>query len=72
MTPYIPKLAPWSTFITGKAQGTNPGYDPLQIMTEEAHKRGMELHAWVNPYRVTMPNKALTTLASNNVIRIGS
>jgi len=64
---YSSKLAPWSTFITGKAQGTNPGYDPLQIMTEEAHKRGMELHAWVNPYRVTMPNKALTTLASHNV-----
>lgn len=66
---YNSKLAPWSTFITGKAQGTNPGYDPLQIMVEEAHKRGMELHAWMNPYRVTMPNKELSTLASNNVAR---
>ncbi|MGN1385416.1 MAG: family 10 glycosylhydrolase, partial [Bacillus sp. (in: firmicutes)] len=64
---YNSKLAPWSSFITGKAQGTNPGYDPLQIMVEEAHKRGMELHAWMNPYRVTMPNKELSTLDANNV-----
>ena len=64
---YSSQLAPWSSYITGKAQGTNPGYDPLQIMVEEAHKRGMELHAWMNPYRVTMPNKALSTLAANNI-----
>ncbi|WP_050615945.1 family 10 glycosylhydrolase [Bacillus testis] len=66
---YPSKLAPWSSYITGQAQGTNPGYDPLLIMTQEAHKRGMELHAWVNPYRVTMPGQALTSLAATNVAR---
>ena len=38
-------------------------------MTEEAHNRGMELHAWVNPYRVTMPGQTLTSLAPSNVAR---
>lgn len=66
---YASELAPWSSYITGKKQGTNPGYDPLEIMVEEAHKRGMELHAWMNPYRVTMPNQKLTDLAADNVAR---
>ncbi|MFS0780723.1 family 10 glycosylhydrolase [Bacillus sp. 1P06AnD] len=66
---YPSKLAPWSSYITGKAQGTNPGYDPLAIMVDEAHKRGMELHAWINPYRVTMPGKPLTSLSATNVAR---
>lgn len=66
---YPSKLSPWSSYITGKKQGTNPGYDPLLIMTEEAHIRGMELHAWVNPYRVTMPGQKLSSLAPNNVAR---
>lgn len=38
-------------------------------MTEEAHNRGMELHAWVNPYRVTMPGQTLSSLAATNVAR---
>ncbi|MFC6999411.1 family 10 glycosylhydrolase [Rufibacter roseus] len=42
---------PWSRFLTGK-QGQDPGYDPLAFAIEEAHKRGLELHAWFNPYRV--------------------
>lgn len=66
---YPSKLAPWSSYITGKKQGTNPGFDPLQIMLDEAHKRGLELHAWVNPYRVTMPSHALSDLAADNVAR---
>jgi len=46
---------PWSHWLTGK-QGTAPsdGYDPLRFMIEEAHKRNMEFHAWINPYRVSM------------------
>lgn len=45
---------PWSRFITGK-QGREPSpyYDPLEFAITEAHKRGMELHAWFNPYRAT-------------------
>lgn len=66
---YPSKLAPWSAYITGKKQGTNPGFDPLQIMLDEAHKRGLELHAWVNPYRITMPSHSLSDLTTDNVAR---
>jgi len=45
---------PWSRFLTGKqGQSPNPYYDPLEFAIEEAHKRGMELHPWFNPYRAT-------------------
>nr|CEL21756.1 COG1649 predicted glycoside hydrolase [Kibdelosporangium sp. MJ126-NF4] len=44
---------PWSEWITG-VQGQDPGYDPLSFAVAEAHKRGLELHAWFNPYRVAM------------------
>jgi len=51
---YRSKINPWSQFITTKnQQGTDPGYDPLAIMIQESHKRGIEFHAWFNPYRVT-------------------
>ncbi|GLC88894.1 glycoside hydrolase family 10 protein [Lysinibacillus piscis] len=66
---YPSTLAPWSAYITGKAQGTNPGYDPLAIMVEETHKRGMELHAWMNPYRITMAGQALTSLSADNAAK---
>jgi uncharacterized lipoprotein YddW (UPF0748 family) len=64
---YPSQFAPWSKYITGKKQGTDPGYDPLKIMVEKAHKDGIEIQAWVNPYRVTMPREKLSDLASNNV-----
>lgn len=41
---------PWSVYLTG-VRGLAPTYDPLQFWIDEAHKRGMELHAWLNPYR---------------------
>ena len=47
---YHSQYDPWSEFLTGK-QGQYPGYDPLQFMLEETHKRGIEFHAWLNPYR---------------------
>ena len=49
---YPSPYEPWSEWLTGK-QGVPPSpyYDPLQFMIEEAHKRGMEFHAWCNPYR---------------------
>lgn len=46
-------LEPWSQYLTGK-QGGDPGYDPLAFAVAEAHSRGLELHAWFNPYRVSM------------------
>ncbi|HOM65115.1 MAG TPA: DUF4623 domain-containing protein [Ignavibacteriales bacterium] len=50
---YNSAYEPWSYWLTG-TEGTapNPYWDPLQFAIEEAHKRGMELHAWINPYRV--------------------
>jgi len=49
---YPSPYEPWSEWLTGK-QGQPPSvyYDPLQFMIEETHKRGMEFHAWCNPYR---------------------
>lgn len=51
---YPSEIFPWSKYLTGK-QGTAPsgGFDPLAFWVSEAHKRGLELHAWINPYRVT-------------------
>ncbi len=47
------KLEPWSHWLTG-GQGQDPGYDPLGFAVEEAHARGLELHAWFNPFRIAM------------------
>jgi uncharacterized lipoprotein YddW (UPF0748 family) len=47
---YASVLEPWSRFLTG-TQGTDPGWDPLTFAIAEAHERGIELHAWINPYR---------------------
>src|SRR3954469_12663912 len=52
---YESKLEPWSEFLTGTL-GKSPGYDPLAFAVEEAHKRGLELHAWFNPYRARHPS----------------
>jgi uncharacterized lipoprotein YddW (UPF0748 family) len=50
---YTPGLEPWSQWLTG-TQGTSPGYDPLSFAVTEAQARGLELHAWVNPYRAAL------------------
>jgi uncharacterized lipoprotein YddW (UPF0748 family) len=47
---YESKLEPWSEYLTG-TMGKSPGYDPLAFIVKEAHARGLELHAWINPYR---------------------
>ena len=47
---YQSSLEPWSSYLTG-TRGADPGFDPLQYVVEGCHKRGMECHAWVNPYR---------------------
>lgn len=49
---YNSSLEPWSQYITG-TQGQDPGYDVLRFMIDETHKRGMEFHAWFNPYRIS-------------------
>ncbi|TKH41932.1 hypothetical protein C1I60_21740 [Paenibacillus terrae] len=62
---YPSNLVPWSKYLTN-TQGKNPGYDPLKFMISESHKRGMEFHAWFNPFRA---NSTGTTngLAANHV-----
>ena len=47
---YRSELFPWSKYVTGTL-GKNPGYDPLDVMISEAHKRGISFHAWINPLR---------------------
>lgn len=50
---YESSLEPWSYWLTGKqGQAPDPFFDPLAFAVDEAHNRGMELHAWFNPYRV--------------------
>lgn len=47
---YPSSYEPWSQWVSTN-RGSDPGYDPLLFAIEEAHKRGIELHAWINPYR---------------------
>ena len=47
---YQSSIEPWSSYLTG-TRGADPGFDPLQYVVDGCHKRGMECHAWVNPYR---------------------
>ena len=64
---YKSDLEPWSRFLTGR-QGVapdDPTFDPLAFIIDECHKRGMELHAWMNPYRVK--SSMMTELASNHL-----
>lgn len=65
---YDSSLNPWSSVLTG-IQGRNPGYDPMEFMIEEAHKRGMEFHAWMNPYRITTTGVDLAELSADNMAR---
>ncbi|WP_194923783.1 family 10 glycosylhydrolase [Catenulispora pinisilvae] len=60
---YDSPYEPWSQYLTG-TQGQDPGYDPLAFAVAEAHKRNLELHAWMNPYRVSTqpdPNQLVPT-----------
>ncbi|QDZ96987.1 glycoside hydrolase family 10 protein [Bacillus altitudinis] len=65
---YPSKFGPWSEYLTG-IQGKDPGYDPLEFMIEEAHKRGLEFHAWFNPYRITMNHTDLNRLSADHPAR---
>ncbi|MCZ4118327.1 glycoside hydrolase family 10 protein [Streptomyces sp. H39-S7] len=54
---------PWSQYLSG-TQGQDPGWDPLGTAVREAHRRGLELHAWFNPYRIanhTDPSRLVPT-----------
>ncbi|MFW0973967.1 glycoside hydrolase family 10 protein [Leclercia pneumoniae] len=61
------QILPWSDMLTGTI-GQDPGYDPLKFMIEEAHKRGIKVHAWFNPYRVTTNTKPGTITALSRTL----
>jgi uncharacterized lipoprotein YddW (UPF0748 family) len=63
---YQSSLEPWSSWISG-SMGRSPGYDPLSFCISEAHARGIEVHAWFNPFRA-LPNKSMPA-SSNHVTR---
>jgi uncharacterized lipoprotein YddW (UPF0748 family) len=66
---YAKSREPWSKYLTGKqGQAPTPAYDPLEFATTEAHKRGMELHAWFNPYRATFDGR-FATLSEDHITR---
>ncbi|MEB3209495.1 MAG: family 10 glycosylhydrolase, partial [Synechococcus sp.] len=84
---YASSIEPWSYYLTGvEGQAPSPFWDPLEFAIREAHKRGMELHAWLNPYRadrvpglftraanhvtVTNPEWIITATSSTSSIRI--
>ncbi len=66
---YESDLNPWSAVLTG-VQGKDPGYDPMEFMIAEAHKRDMEFHAWMNPYRITTSGTDLAALSADNMARM--
>jgi uncharacterized lipoprotein YddW (UPF0748 family) len=66
---YVSSYEPWSEYLTGRmGQGPQPHYDPLAFAVEEAHKRGMELHAWFNPFRARYA-KAISPVAASHISR---
>lgn len=67
---YPSQYEPWSQWLTGvQGKPPSPYYDPLQFMIEETHKRGMEFHAWLNPYRA-VHNIGSFSVAENHITRI--
>lgn len=64
---YPSKYYPWSRYVTGTL-GKDPGFDPLAIMVEEAHGRGLSIHGWINPYRL-MQDKEMALLGEEYAIR---
>lgn len=62
---YDSDLFPWSYTLTG-TEGVSPGYDPLQIMIDQAHAKGLSVEAWVNPYRIRNSSNGGQALSSDN------
>jgi uncharacterized lipoprotein YddW (UPF0748 family) len=67
---YPSPYEPWSQWLTGtQGKPPSPYYDPLQFMIDEAHKRGMEFHAWCNPYRANF-DIGSASIAPNHITRL--
>jgi len=64
---YFSPYEPWSEYLTGEmGKAPKPFYDPLEFAVTEAHKRGLELHAWFNPYRAYHA-KAISSISANHI-----
>lgn len=67
---YPSQYEPWSEFLTGKqGQPPSPYYDPLEFMITETHQRGMEFHAWMNPYRAVF-NIHTSSIAPTHITKL--
>lgn len=66
---YYSSYFPMSSVLTG-TQGKDPGYDALEYMVKAAHERGLQIHAWLNPYRITIGTTDITTLAKSHPARV--
>jgi uncharacterized lipoprotein YddW (UPF0748 family) len=67
---YPSQYEPWSEYLSGyQGNPPYPYYDPLAFMIEETHKRGMEFHAWINPYRAVFKNP-ISTIAPTHISKI--
>lgn len=65
---YMSEYEPWSVYLTGdETKPPVPFYDPLQFAVEQAHKRGLELHVWLNPYKNSL-NTTFKNLESHNFL----
>lgn len=76
---YKSSIEPWSFFLTGKmGVGPSDGYDPLEFAVQEAHSRGIEVHAWFNPFRASATERSakssrhITRTHSSLMMRTGS
>jgi uncharacterized lipoprotein YddW (UPF0748 family) len=66
---YASSIEPWSEYLTGRmGRAPEPFYDPLAFVVQEAHKRGLELHAWFNPYRAHLFQSG-SPIAANHISR---
>lgn len=66
---YESQLEPWSKFLTGvQGKAPDPYWDPLAWMVEQCHKRGMEIHAWINPYRAKHGSTSMSQLSDKSIV----
>lgn len=66
---YPSSYFPFAASLTG-FQGQDPGYDPLEIAVDIANSLGLQIHAWINPYRISAKSDDVTTLCENHIARI--
>ena len=66
---YPSAIFPWSSVCTG-TQGLDPGFDPLAVLVEEAHARGLRLEAWLNPYRLALNDTVPGAFSTDNLAAV--